>query len=250
MKKPYFSVIIPILNEGNFIPSLLDDLSKQTFRTFETIVVDTHSDDDSLAKVKKYIKRLPKLTILESAKRNSRIQRNLGALKAHGEYLVLFEADVRIDRTFLSQVYGQIQKTHAHCYTTWLDTNGSRLLDQILARVGNLAITGAKYIGKPFAGGFNTIVKRRVYVLLKGYREDLAISDDHDFATRLYNAGYTFKILRSPKIIYSFRRFYVEGYIHLLWVYMLASLYFLFKGPLTTSKYTYPMNGSMYDSNL
>lgn len=250
MNRPFFSVIIPILNEENSIPHILDDLSKQTFRNFETIVIDAHSIDDSLAQIKKYKRSLSKLTILQSTKRNSRIQRNLAAAKARGKYLVLFEADVRICTPFLSHVYKEIQRTHAHCYTTWLDTNGSRLLDQILARVGNLAITGAKYIGKPFAGGFNTIVERHVYVQLKGYRADLAISDDHDFATRLYNAGYTFKILRSPKIIYSFRRFYVEGYIHLLWVYMLASLYFLFKGPLTTSKYTYPMNGSMYDSNL
>ncbi|MFH1244651.1 MAG: glycosyltransferase, partial [bacterium] len=53
-KKPFFSLIIPALNEAKYLPLLLDDLSKQTFLDFEVIVVDGNSDDQTVAKAKSF----------------------------------------------------------------------------------------------------------------------------------------------------------------------------------------------------
>jgi len=50
MTKPFFSIIIPALNEEKYLPHLLDDLTKQTFRDFEVILVDGNSSDATVAK--------------------------------------------------------------------------------------------------------------------------------------------------------------------------------------------------------
>ena len=38
--KPFFSVIIPTLNEENYLPKLLNDLKVQKEKNFEVVLVD------------------------------------------------------------------------------------------------------------------------------------------------------------------------------------------------------------------
>ena len=45
MKSPYFTIVIPTLNEEELLPLLLDDLSHQTYKNFEIYVVDGKSSD-------------------------------------------------------------------------------------------------------------------------------------------------------------------------------------------------------------
>lgn len=249
MKNPFFSVIIPILNEEKYLPRLLENLTKQTYRHFEVIVMDARSQDSSVKKAALYQKKLPRLLILQSSKRNSRFQRNKAALKATGNYLVLLEADIQVYPAFLQKIYMSVRKNPKDCYTTLMETDSASSIDRAMILVANVGIIFAKGIGRPFAGGFNTIVKRRVYLNLKGYREDIVISDDHEFATRLVRKGYTFGILTNLKIIYSFRRYQTQGRFRVLSLYIWASLYFLVKGSLKQGQLSYQMGGHMYRDN-
>ena len=76
---PFFSIVIPALNEEHYLPRLLLDLSKQTFQDFEVILVDAKSDDDTIGMAKQFEKKFGTLTILNSDKRNVAHQRNLGS---------------------------------------------------------------------------------------------------------------------------------------------------------------------------
>jgi glycosyltransferase involved in cell wall biosynthesis len=42
---PFFSVIIPTLNEEDYLPKILADFAKQKERNFEIIIVDAASED-------------------------------------------------------------------------------------------------------------------------------------------------------------------------------------------------------------
>ena len=75
---PYFSVIIPTLNEELYIPNLLTDLTHQKVFNFEVIVVDGKSSDKTKLIVGLFKNKLP-LTFLESSKSNVSLQRNMGA---------------------------------------------------------------------------------------------------------------------------------------------------------------------------
>jgi len=49
-KEPFFSIIIPCLNEEKSLPLLLKDLAGQTLQDFEVIVVDGQSQDKTVVK--------------------------------------------------------------------------------------------------------------------------------------------------------------------------------------------------------
>ena len=69
MISTFFSVIIPTLNEEHFLPKLLADLSLQTFKRFEVIVIDANSSDKTVSLAREYAKYL-KLKIRYPKMRN------------------------------------------------------------------------------------------------------------------------------------------------------------------------------------
>ena len=87
--KPFFSVIIPTLNEEKYLPNLLDDLTKQKEENFEIIIVDGKSEDRTIDVAMKYKNKYLIKTVV-SQKRNLCYQRNFGAKNSVGEYLVFF----------------------------------------------------------------------------------------------------------------------------------------------------------------
>jgi len=55
--KPFFSIVIPTLNEEKYLPNLLNDLTKQKEKDFEIIVVDGKSEDRTIDIAIKYKKK-------------------------------------------------------------------------------------------------------------------------------------------------------------------------------------------------
>ena len=104
--KPYFSIIIPTLNEEKYLPLLLKDLSNQTFQEFEVIVVDGKSEDQTVNKAQTFTKLVKRLTIITSV-RNVSTQRNAGAKIAIGKQLLFNDADNRLPKLFLEGLYYQ-----------------------------------------------------------------------------------------------------------------------------------------------
>jgi len=53
---PFFSIITPVKNGKNFIERYLESLFRQTFKDFEVIIIDDHSNDNSYEYIKSQIK--------------------------------------------------------------------------------------------------------------------------------------------------------------------------------------------------
>ena len=55
---PKVSIIIRTLNEAAFLPTLFDLINNQSYKNFETIVVDSGSEDDTLKIAKEFSDKL------------------------------------------------------------------------------------------------------------------------------------------------------------------------------------------------
>ena len=52
--KPLFSIVVPTLNEEDYLGILLESLSKQSYKNFEVIICDGLSEDDTYGVYKRF----------------------------------------------------------------------------------------------------------------------------------------------------------------------------------------------------
>src|SRR3989344_3245234 len=243
--KPTFSIIIPTLNEKAYLPRLLEDVSSQTFTHFEVIVVDGISEDGTREKAESFIpvftRRGIRLTVLNSPKRNVSVQRNMSAKKARGTYLFFFDADVQIPANYLADVYKKLTENDIALATTWVDADSHNPQDVAIAQLNNFVMEVSVLIEKDFAVGFNCIVTKVLFEKVGGFSEEVVIAEDQHFSEKVRRAGHKLTILKSPRIIFSLRRFRHEGRLSALRKYAQTTLHILFKGPVTSKLFEHDM---------
>ncbi len=100
------SIIIPVYNCGGYIGNTLDSVINQDFDSFEIIVVDDGSTDDSLEVINDKLKNIEvphKIICQENA--GVSVARNNAINVASGDYLVFVDGDDLILPNHLSELY-------------------------------------------------------------------------------------------------------------------------------------------------
>lgn len=93
------SVIIPNWNGKHWLKICLPSLKKQTFKNFEVIIVDNGSSDDSAKYIEKYFPEFRVLILDKNYGFAGGVNRGIEV--SIGEYLVLVNNDMKLDRDFL-----------------------------------------------------------------------------------------------------------------------------------------------------
>ncbi len=99
------SVVMPIYNAADYLRPALDSVISQTLRDVEIICVDDGSTDHSLAILKEYQKRDPRVRIVTETNAGPAKARNNGLRRARGEYLSFLDADDFFEPTMLETLY-------------------------------------------------------------------------------------------------------------------------------------------------
>jgi glycosyltransferase involved in cell wall biosynthesis len=241
-----FSIVIPVLNESQALPLLLDDLLDQSYQDFEVIVVDGGSIDDTRKKAKAFEGRFKNFLFLQAPLSGVSLQRNLGAKKARGEYIIFFDADVRIPKDYTYGISQHI-KEKKYCVLTTNITSKKRLFREYLVTISaNIGREFLIKLGYPFVGGYNIVVKRSLFWGVQGFNPELYYAEDVDLVKRLATHGFMVKNVARPYLYFSFRRFDEFGYTRVLFDYIrhlwMTDKIIEGKKPLNT----YPMGGQVY----
>lgn len=243
---PYFSVVIPTLNEENYLPKLLDCLAKQTYKNFEVIICDGNSGDKTIEKAYQFQERLPRLIVLPNLKRNVSLQRNAGADKTNGEYIQFMDADVIINKDYFYKLQKNLQKNEIALATTWSTADSRHPADEAMIFLTNIIIDASRYLDIPFAPGYNILVKRSIFGDIGGFKEKVVHAEDHHFVREAQEKGYFLTVFKEPKMTVSLRRLRREGRLTVARKYTKAAFYILFRGPITQDIFDYPMGGHLY----
>ncbi len=99
------SVVMPIYNAADYLRPALDSVISQTLRDVEIICVDDGSTDHSLAILKEYQKRDPRVRIVTETNAGPAKARNNGLRRARGEYLSFLDADDFFEPAMLETLY-------------------------------------------------------------------------------------------------------------------------------------------------
>ncbi|HJZ06243.1 hypothetical protein A2634_02230 [Candidatus Amesbacteria bacterium RIFCSPHIGHO2_01_FULL_48_32] len=240
--RPFFSVIIPTLNEERYLPKLLKCLEGQLDRSFEVVVVDGKSED-------KTVEKAQGLEVIISEKRNVSWQRNLGAKRARGKYLVFLDADVEVPANYLSEIHHYLLvNKDCRVMTTWMRPDSNNDSDKAMVLLMNLIVEVAKMAEKPVVGGYNIVIRKSVFENVGGFNPKIKIGEDYDLISRLAKVGETMQILRRVRATLSLRRYRHEGTLTYLRQAAVGTLSFWLKGPITRELFDYPMGGEIYRS--
>src|SRR5512135_3557568 len=105
---PVVSVIIVNYNGLSHLKECLDSLRGQTFRDFETILVDNASADNSAAFVKEHY---PEVSIIENRENlGYGGGNNAGIRESQGKYVVLLNNDTKVDPHWLQRLVETAEK--------------------------------------------------------------------------------------------------------------------------------------------
>lgn len=104
MKKPYFSVIIPLYNKEKYVENALLSILNQKFSDFEIIIVNDGSTDKSVSKVKPFLTENIRL-IEHDKNKGLSAARNTGIKNSTASYIAFLDADDLWLPTFLEAIY-------------------------------------------------------------------------------------------------------------------------------------------------
>lgn len=212
------SIIIPTLNEENYILNILKDLKKQKNVQIEIIVIDANSKDKTINKIKSHDKKI------KIIKTNPNIahQRNLGGFKAKNDYLFFIDADTRISDNFILNCILKLnQKNLDIACPKYIPITKSYLIKFFYTFFNYLfAFSQNRYAS---GAGSCIIIKKNVFNKNKGFNEKI-IYDDIELIRR-FSKKYKFGII-NEKIYVSDRRFIKYGFTKTVISYIKLSYYF------------------------
>jgi len=202
--KPFFSIIIPALNEEKYLPKLLTDLSNQTFKDFEVIVVDGKSTDRTVSKAREFAKILPSLKVITSSTRHVCAQRNLGAKEALSDILIFSDADNRLPPYFLQGIKYRYETTESDLMSPYFIPDIKTRQNETIANAINTFFDLQMSIKPRFLLESLIIVTREAFDSIKGFDETIN-----------YAEGKSTKIIKDPEYTFSFRRLRKYGIINI-----------------------------------
>lgn len=201
------SVVIPNWNGEEHLTECLEALNSQTFRDFETIVIDNGSTDGSVRLIEK---KFPNVILVQLPKNIGFAGGvNSGVKIARGDYISLLNNDAVAEPTWLQELVDAMD--HADMAAAKiLHYDDRSLVDSTGDFVSKWGLSyprqrdqkdDVEYTGYPeifAASGGANICKREVYDTIGLLDEDFfAYSEDVDFGFRARLSGY--KIVLAPK---------------------------------------------------
>ena len=240
-----FSIIIPTLNEEKTLPFLLDCLIRQTYKNFKVIVVDSFSTDKTKFIAESFKKKLPNLKFVQKKLKNVSEARNYGASLAKNDFLIFFDADVKIENIFLEEINKKINQYNLDAVTVW-NRAEKGWKNKLIFLLLNLSMFLFQKI-KPAANGPCIIVRKSVFDQINGFDEEVVFGEDFDLIQRLAKIKAKFAVFTKPILYVSSRRFEKEGLIKSLYKSIKAIIYQLFFGPIKKPIFEYKMGGNYYE---
>ena len=166
-----FTFIIPTKNEEQYIGDCLESIRKQKGR-YEIIVVDSHSQDNTVRIARKYAK------VLFEKRRGPGVARNTGAKKARGNILVFIDSDVVVPGDFLKRLKGNFKEPIVGCIF-------KQKTDTSLVWFWNLLVKYATRAGFIITNGCCFAFDAATFRKAGGFDSNLLTNEDHDMARRI-----------------------------------------------------------------
>ena len=195
--RPLVSIVIPCLNEENYIVALLDSLAAQDYGAdgLEVLVADGGSTDRTRALVAAYPSTFRRLELVENPRRITVAGLNEGMDAARGDCWIIIGAHSKVRGDFVRESVAALQRTGAACVGGPIETIGEGTVGTAIAAamsspfgVGNARFRYAKTEGEVDTVPFGCY-HRKVWEVVGRFDESVDGADEDSYNARLIEAG-------------------------------------------------------------
>ena len=203
---PVVSIIIPAYNAHLYIGATLESAVNQTFRSFEIIVVDDGSTDDTQSIAQDFCDR--GVTVISQSNAGPAAARNRALSIARGEYVALLDADDLWEPDYLQTMVGFLN-SHPEVSIAFSDSvffgkskfNGRRFQEVYPPCP---PITFAKVAAQISHVSAAATIRKEVFDRIGPFDDRLRAIDDFDLWLRALHAGC--RIEPVPRVLVRYRR--------------------------------------------
>ena len=185
------SIVIPLYNKEAYIAETINSILAQTYKSFEIILVNDGSTDNSLAVVKSF--NDGRIKIIEQANAGVSVARNTGIKHANFEYVAFLDGDDWWAPTFLEEVFKAItdcpnNKIFATGRSRVFLNETERYTHALLPKDGDTEIMS--YFANihkslPLINSSNSVFKKNIFEQKGYFRKGQKKHEDHDLWMRL-----------------------------------------------------------------
>jgi len=194
---PEVSIIIPTLNRAHYIGDAIKSILAQTYYSWELLIVDNGSTDNTEAIVKDYAKVDPRVRYLREDRKGVSRARNTALAEAKGVFIAFLDDDdlflpekLKIQTDYLKAhpevdfVYGQIEIVNAQGDLLWVDPKKPVLTFADLFEESGIRIQ-------------SVMCRKSCFDSIGGFDETLTMGEDYDLWLRIA-AKHRFEYLAVP----------------------------------------------------
>jgi biofilm PGA synthesis N-glycosyltransferase PgaC len=188
------SVIIPVRNEQTTINRLLKEVIEQNYpqENFEIIVVDDHSEDNTIQVIEETLQQHPflRITITPSVKSGKKAAIAQGVSLAKGSIIVTTDADCRVQANWLNAINQVFSNTDCKMVVGSVAIEADVSLFSKMQAIEFASLMGVSTsmmaYGKPvMCNGANLAFEKNAFEEVKGYEGNSHIaSGDDEFLMR------------------------------------------------------------------
>ena len=206
------SLCVVAYNEEKFLPSLLEDLSLQTYphEKTEVILIDSHSGDRTRAIMESYAAEnkagFSKIQVLENPRRIQAAGWNVAIANARMDIIIRIDAHAHIPQDFTALNVRNIQSGEyisggcRPCLTEHNSRWGNLLLQTENSLFGSSIGKSRRSHKKEYVNSlFHGAYRREVFEKVGGFNETLLRTEDNELHYRMRKAGFRFAF--DPQII-------------------------------------------------
>lgn len=215
MKKPIFSIIVPVYNAEGTIERSINRLQSLEFNDYEVILVNDGSTDKTEQLIHQLVDKNPKFQWVTTKNQGPGFARNEGLNRARGEYILFFDADDTPNRAVLKE-YEQLLKKQPNADLIVSSFIFRTIDDEKVISEKINQVTEHRYTKREeFLQDMYTLMNQQLMYVVwnKCYRKDLLEKYSVRFKNysscedRIFNLDYfeyCDEVLMNPSIVYTY----------------------------------------------
>ncbi len=208
---PEISIIIPVYNKVKYVEALLNQITNQSLKDFECIIVDDGSADGSEKICDAFAEKDSRIRVIHKENGGVSKARNLGIENAVGRYITFVDCDDEVSPLFLETLYNDITDTNADmsmggCVKFWDNKDKTIIPDMPFKGVAAIDEVMKTFAKKQYESGlygtcWNKIFSKQLLGDTR-FKEGLKLAEDLEFYLSLYPKLKSISFIDTPHYYY------------------------------------------------